>query len=150
MELKKCNKCGEHKPIIEFHKDNATKDGLAYECKDCRKIVAKKSRKTNSKRIREYAKKWRQDNVQYRKNYMENWRYGITPEQKKEMLEKHDGKCVISGVKFTDVNVPHVDHNHDSGKVRGLLHRDINLALGLFKDNIEWLKKAIKYLEANK
>jgi hypothetical protein len=40
-----------------------------------------------------------------------------------------------------------VDHDHITGKVRGLLCNDCNLGIGHFKDNIEKLKLAIKYLE---
>ncbi len=40
-----------------------------------------------------------------------------------------------------------VDHDHQTGFVRGLLCRDCNAALGLFKDSQEILERAIGYLE---
>lgn len=50
------------------------------------------------------------------------------------MLNHHKSKLVV-------------DHCHDTGIVRGLLCHNCNRALGLFKDKIEVLKNAIKYLE---
>ena len=43
----------------------------------------------------------------------------------------------------------HIDHCHDSGKVRGLLCHGCNTAIGLFKENIDTMLKAIKYLKDN-
>jgi hypothetical protein len=42
-----------------------------------------------------------------------------------------------------------VDHNHLTGKVRGLLCNSCNLGLGKFKDNIEILENALKYMKEN-
>lgn len=44
----------------------------------------------------------------------------------------------------------HVDHCHDSGKVRGLLCMACNIMLGKAQDNTETLRAAIKYLEEHK
>ncbi len=40
-----------------------------------------------------------------------------------------------------------VDHNHDTGKVRGILCRSCNLALGMFKDDKRLVRIALAYLE---
>ena len=45
------------------------------------------------------------------------------------------------------MKVPHVDHDHITGKVRGLLCGSCNRALGLIKDNLETLVRLQKYLE---
>ena len=42
-----------------------------------------------------------------------------------------------------------MDHCHKTKKIRGLLCHTCNSGLGMFKDNIEYLKNAIKYLEVN-
>lgn len=44
----------------------------------------------------------------------------------------------------------YIDHCHNTNKVRGILCHNCNLALGNFKDNIEFLSKAIKYLQDKK
>jgi hypothetical protein len=60
-----------------------------------------------------------------------------------KLIEKQNGKCAICG-KITKLGV---DHNHITGKIRGLLCPTCNSALGLFYDNKLILLNAIKYLE---
>jgi hypothetical protein len=69
--------------------------------------------------------------------------YGITEEQYKALTEHHQGKCGICD-KPSDKLV--VDHNHVTGKVRGLLCSNCNTALGLFGDSVETLRAAEGYL----
>ena len=77
-------------------------------------------------------------------------KYGITPEQYEVMLKEQKDKCKICERMFDEeTTVPHVDHCHSTGKVRGLVCRSCNTGLGFFEDNTEWLKKAITYLEAS-
>jgi hypothetical protein len=68
------------------------------------------------------------------------------------MFEKQAGKCAIcevlmlvSGNKGDSV---HMDHSHETGKIRGLLCAQCNLGLGKFKDDHVRLRKAIAYLQA--
>ena len=65
-----------------------------------------------------------------------------------EMYKTQNGKCLICGV--TESCLGHrlaVDHCHTTGKIRGLLCKSCNTAIGNFKDNIDNLKNAIIYLE---
>ena len=66
-------------------------------------------------------------------------------------LEKQDYRCAICGTsdwgKGKNTNRPHVDHNHENGKVRGLLCNTCNRALGMFEDDKNLLRKAANYLE---
>ena len=75
--------------------------------------------------------------------------YGITLEQKREIYELQDGKCSICSkpIEFSGKLGSHLDHNHKSGKIRGLLCRACNNGLGNFKDNISFLENAIVYLK---
>lgn len=57
-----------------------------------------------------------------------------------------ENKCEICGEKENKKKLC-IDHNHETGELRGILCSKCNSALGLFKDNIENLKKAIEYLE---
>jgi hypothetical protein len=82
-------------------------------------------------------------------------KYGITLEEYETMLGAQDGGCKICGA--TEANKPGnrytnlvVDHNHETGQVRGLLCNAHNRALGMFDDDVELLQKAIDYLEAYK
>lgn len=72
--------------------------------------------------------------------------YGLTPAQHRAMIEKQRGMCAICE---NIMDAHHVDHCHDTGKVRGLLCGQCNQALGLFKDNQRSLARAIDYLKAS-
>ena len=82
--------------------------------------------------------------------------YGITKKEYDTLFKKQKGVCKICnkeensytrrGNKITKL---FVDHNHNTGKVRGLLCSDCNKGLGNFKDNINSLKKTINYLRKN-
>ena len=75
-------------------------------------------------------------------------RYNLTPEMYSELLQKQNGGCGGCGGPPTMSGGPHfhVDHNHKTGIVRGLLCGHCNHVLGLVHDNPEKLKKLIKYL----
>ena len=109
----------------------------------------------------EYQRQWRDKNkdkcrVYYDKRDKEEirekaWlrRYGITKEWYYTILENQDNKCAIC--ETTEIQRKghthfHVDHNHESGQVRGLLCDLCNRGLGYFKDNDQLLNKAVKYL----
>lgn len=69
--------------------------------------------------------------------------YGITIEQYEHMYLNQKGRCAIC---FKNMDKLHVDHCHDTKKVRGLLCGNCNRGLGLFKDNFYYLDRASEYL----
>lgn len=74
-------------------------------------------------------------------------KYGITSDEYNELFESQQGRCAICGGHQTEFKKRlHVDHDHDTGQVRGLLCGTCNTGLGMFRDNIDLLDKAIKYL----
>ena len=87
--------------------------------------------------------------LKYKRNYHFMKKYGITVEQFDELRIKQNFCCALCGKH--EVETPRkclcVDHNHDTGKIRELLCESCNQALGLFYENIDTLKKAVKYLE---
>ena len=75
--------------------------------------------------------------------------YGVhTLQQLNEMKSKAGGHCEICGVAEKDATkgALHCDHDHKTGKPRGMLCMHCNQALGKFHDNIELLTRAIEYL----
>lgn len=64
------------------------------------------------------------------------------------MLVEQGNQCAICGKDFHQRKVPHVDHDHATGVVRGLLCRACNIGLGKFEDNVEALRRAADYVEA--
>lgn len=71
--------------------------------------------------------------------------YGLTPEAFEEMLSAQNNLCSICHDPFNEKG-PHVDHDHTTGAVRGLLCGHCNLMLGHARDNVETLTRAIEYL----
>lgn len=75
-------------------------------------------------------------------------RHGITKEDYNCMIDKQDNRCAICAKRFGGEkhNKPHVDHNHTTGKVRGLLCFSCNTGIGQFKDNPAQVLRALNYL----
>ena len=93
----------------------------------------------------EYQRAWARRNPRASKQYRLKSTYGITIERYEEMLEAQSGVCAICN-KTDDHFSLAVDHDHNSGEVRGLLCSQCNRALGLFKDSKQTLVAATKYL----
>ncbi len=75
--------------------------------------------------------------------------YGLTKLAWRTILEEQRGVCAICHKAFTGKE-PHVDHNHATGMVRGLICRACNTALGLLCEDREILIGMIDYLDAHK
>ena len=74
--------------------------------------------------------------------------YGITPEDYNHMFTEQGGKCAICGVSQLELSSRLcVDHDHNTGKVRGLLCPHCNTALGYFRDNLASLEHAVEYIK---
>ena len=71
-------------------------------------------------------------------------KFGLTKNDVKIMKEAQNNKCAICG---HILSRPCIDHDHKTGKVRGLLCRRCNRALGMFYDDVLVLEKAINYLK---
>ena len=77
-------------------------------------------------------------------------RYGMTEDDYKQMIVDQNNLCSICAVDFSKVDKIHIDHCHTTNKVRGLLCVNCNSGIGIFRDDIEVLEKAIKYLEKHR
>ena len=152
-----CNKCG-----IELTDENwATsykKTGL-HKCKNCRtdtfrKWVSDKKEKRNQQsrdrykkdpeKIRRQNKEWADNNKDKVRSSKRKQLYKLTDIEYTKLLKSQNNKCWICKEKFEEV--PHIDHNHNTGKVRGLLCRNCNLGLGHFIDSMYRVFKAFFYL----
>lgn len=84
--------------------------------------------------------------------------YGITEDDYQRMLREQEGKCAICGTTDPRLALPTrsksdrfcVDHDHATGRVRGLLCSPCNTGLGHFGDNTETMAAAVRYLLRNK
>lgn len=102
-----------------------------------------------------YGRKWREDPA-YRASrerqsahHHLRRKYGVSIDDYDRMVEAQGGTCAICGTTAPDEAGLrwNVDHDHETGAVRGLLCRNCNVGLGKFGDDIELLRRAIAYLE---
>lgn len=124
-------------------------------------VAAKRWREANKAHLREYMAEWRAANRQklrdwhanYRATHPKSWRdrvlrkkYGFGVREYNDMVIGQAGRCLIC------FRVPPedlvVDHDHQTGKVRGLLCQRCNRMLGHVDDNPRTLRHAMNYLEA--
>lgn len=77
-------------------------------------------------------------------------KFGLTPEAWNIMFEEQGGVCAICKNPETQNRRISVDHDHETGKVRGLLCNNCNRGLGLLKDSLHTLSSAVEYLKKSK
>jgi len=103
-------------------------------------------------RLREQERYWRDPDearalrrrkAQLRPDYMYRWHYGIGLEEVQRMIAAQGGRCAIC---LRSVKLQ-LDHDHETGLVRGMLCSDCNNGLGRFRDVPTYLRRAAAYLE---
>lgn len=104
------------RPHAEWHKNARSSDGFASYCKPCRK---ERGRTGHLKRA-----------------------YGLSAAEWEAKAAAQGGACAVCGT----VTVLHVDHDHETERVRGLLCLNCNQGLGKFKDSVAVLTSAASYL----
>lgn len=136
LQNKVCFSCKETKPVTEFYRSNTRY--YQRECKLCNKLRKTAWHKTEAGKLSSTNTKLKA-------------RFGITLEDYNKMLEEQKGLCLIcdNPLSYNGHKLA-VDHDHDTGKIRGLLCKACNFGIGHFKDNINLLAKAINYLEKYK
>jgi len=147
MQEKICSLCSLSQPLINFYKEPRVKDGRSRRCKKCHGKVTEEYRKKNPEVYRKASKKhW---NALHDKKKHANWlkRYGLTHEKYVQMFERQDGCCKICAKECLSGMNLSVDHCHKTGKIRGLLCKKCNSALGMLNDDIALFKSAITYLK---
>ena len=75
--------------------------------------------------------------------------YGITKAEFDAMLAAQGNRCGICGTDTPTLQGWHVDHDHENGKVRGILCKNCNVMLGCAKDNPDILRAGSTYLECH-
>lgn len=131
-----CVNCTKENSIKRFENGNAKE----WVQKNREKVNASNRKKYNSLSSEEKRKRNRKQQISL---------YGLTVEQYDAMLERQNHVCAICGKseKSTSKGVLSIDHNHTTGKVRGLLCDSCNRGLGYFYDNASFLHNAIDYLK---
>lgn len=130
--MKTCSRCKRELPISEFHKDNSSSDGLQTYCKRC----VKEYQTANKKRINQ------QKFISY---------HGVGLIYKNFILAAQGWHCPICG-KIIEPGSSDacLDHNHNTGEIRGVLCRSCNCYIGKYGDNIIGVSKGIVKNNENK
>lgn len=137
---RKCRKCSAVKPLDGFYKDASGLFGRRSICRDCARAYCR----LEENRLRHL------ENLKKNYNPAQRWKrglktkYGTTPEEIDSFMIKQNALCPICedplDAKFV------VDHNHGTGKIRGLLHSNCNVMLGMARDSPVILGRAQNYL----
>ena len=154
VTTKICSICNESKSIESFS---------GRRCRQCRTVIAKNRINADPIRLekrKESVRKWHATHpeesfARYRKAHLQ-YNFGLTVDEYTTMLENQDNKCAICKKEETFRNGTGnivslaVDHDHETGKVRGLLCKDCNQSIGKFNDDPELLYAAYQYLSVHK
>lgn len=89
-----------------------------------------------------WRKKYLSNSTEKRRSYTIKSRYGITDEVYDNMLSLQDGKCAICNTEF--IKRPHIDHDHITGKIRGLLCSVCNTGLGIYENKKDIFEKYLR------
>lgn len=133
FESKACTNCLEVKPLTDFYKQRN------YRTSRCRACLS-------AQRAGAYAGLTDEQKARYKRTSRAA-KYGLTLEQYDELVERVTACAICLSPDPGPKGEWHIDHNHETGKVRGMLCQNCNLGLGLFRDNRANLERANAYLE---
>jgi len=128
--MKFCPRCERTLAESEFGRNRSTGDGLTAYCRGCHNAAVKESKERNGG---------------YREYHLRR-RYGIGQAEVEAMLQAQGGLCAACRTDEPD----HVDHDHKTGRVRGMLCALCNQALGNVRDEISRLRGLIDYLHRDR
>lgn len=153
-DTKICSRCGQEKPVLAFNVRVESHDGRQPLCRLCEKERRKGYRAKNRAERLEKERQWRAANPElmrlYKRREHLKRRYGISMEDYDLLFRSQEGRCAICGKQRPQW--PHqdhlkVDHDHNTGAVRGLLCQPCNVAIAVLGDCAQGVRKALDYLE---
>jgi hypothetical protein len=157
--VKTCKVCGIEKPLHDFYANKGSRGGRRPECKACNLAARRAKYAENPRPYIDRVLKWQREN---RDQYLQRLReyngtpakklsnrrshlkrkYGLTLEAFDDLLVAQGGGCAICG----NPNADNVDHDHVTGKVRGILCFNCNIAIGQVEDDEDRLAAAMAYV----
>jgi hypothetical protein len=158
---KRCTVCGAIKPLDDFYKAAGMRDGRRNDCKQCN-LSAKHNRylanpeaekarvlawqRANRERYRESQRRMRQSPEGRRREREGHLRrtHGLTLDEYDAMVVGQGGRCRVCG-RCPEKNF-HIDHDHVTGRIRGLLCSSCNHAIGLMGESPQRLRRAADYV----
>lgn len=152
-DVRKCRKCLVEQSLLSFPFFNIKRNERGYTCNPCMNILNKQRYLDKKEEILLKSKDYYRRNVA--KTYLRNRRnvlrkkFGLSWEDYLTLVKKCKNKCEICGTPQEDLKRRlAVDHNHLTGRIRGMLCLPCNQAIGMLKSDIgvNLLKAAIKYI----
>jgi hypothetical protein len=143
--VKTCTGCNETKPLTEFFRDRSNKQGHMARCKPCKMAAHKRYVKAVGYDRKRY---WANGDSERQRHLLK--KYGVTFAIYRLMLAEQHGRCAICSRPEPASRMFDVDHDHATGKVRGLLCTSCNRVLGHAGDSPERLRSAADYLSSRK
>jgi len=141
-----CSTCGINKPRSEYSFRQGSPDGLNHYCRSCHNKRSLDYRNKNTEVLKDRQRTLYGNNKHTFKAKRIKQRYGITMEQVENLRDQQGGLCAICKLEPAS----HIDHDHVTDRVRGLLCNNCNTGLGMFQDNASLMAAGIKYLEDNR
>lgn len=131
--IKTCTRCGEEKDVELFPKNTNGKYGRHSYCRLCRKKYDRE--------------RWENGLDQKVRAVRLDKKYGMTPEDWDRLHDEQLGRCPICLRTLAEVGSIHIDHDHTTGKIRGLLCNCCNMGIGQLQDSPDVIRRALQYLE---
>jgi hypothetical protein len=125
---RRCPRCREAKPLEDFARNRSSKSGYGSYCKPCHNHVVRSNREKHHGSTR---------------SFHLNRRYQVDATQVEWMILQQGGVCGLCGTGKPE----HVDHDHRTKQLRGILCFNCNRGLGKFGDDVGLMSRAVEYLE---
>jgi hypothetical protein len=148
-----CSGCKTVLPIERFSKPK--RDGYTSRCSECLRIEGREKHKKNmsnpeyrakkAKYMRELRLRKPRSYEQRKKEWLKSL-YGMTVEDYNSLLNSQNEVCAICSQPCKTKKGLAVDHNHITGKIRGLLCANCNGAIGMLQEDPDIIEKAKQYI----
>jgi hypothetical protein len=165
--VKHCKICGELKPLSGFYRMAGMRDGHRNDCKVCNladkrrrymsdpakyKAMVRRWQKANADHVNAYQRDLRARPEQKRKQRDAYYRrtFGISADDFDALLEAQGGVCAICACAPEREASFHLDHDHVTGDIRGVLCLSCNQGVGQFQDDPELLERAAAYVRGGR
>ena len=160
--MKQCRICDEFKEFDQFHRSAGMRDGRRNECKPCFRELQQARCAADPDRVKKRVLAWQRANREQYRQYQRAYRrarpglerdghlrrkFGITQRDCLAMLEAQGGGCALCERPPSKQRSLHVDHDHATGAIRGLLCFTCNNGLGQFREAPAVFEAALTYLQ---
>jgi hypothetical protein len=164
MDTKVCHVCGVAKPITYFYRAAGMRDGHRNDCKSCNLAAKKQRYDADPQSHIDRVKQWQRDNAERRNAWNREYRklpetkrkhrdayyqrtYGKSADEVDAIVDLQGGRCLICKQELPErLGSRHLDHDHASGTIRGVLCIDCNHGIGKLRESPDLLLRAVVYL----